>query len=108
MTIPEVKTMLESITGFSTKVAFDSFPEGEAPALPFICFIAPNTNNFGADNKTYHEINHIRIELYSVRRDLTSEGLIESKLDSNDIYWDRDSDYLDDEKCYMTVYEIEV
>lgn len=108
MTIAEVKTMLSSIQGFTDKVAYHSFPEGSAPALPFICFLETNTKNFGADSSVYYEIHHIQIELYSKLRDIVSEDLISQKLTDKNIYYNKAFTYLDDEKCFMTIYEIEV
>ena len=108
MTIAEVKTMLESIQGFNDKVAYHSFPVGDAPALPFICFIETNSNNFGADGIVYEAIHHIQVELYSRHRDLTSEKLIEDKLTENSIFYQVTPLFLDDEKCHETIYEIEV
>ena len=46
MTLGEFKELLET-TGLP--VAYYSFPENEAPSLPFICYISPGTDNFSAD-----------------------------------------------------------
>lgn len=62
MTMEDVKTLLES-TGLP--VAYRSFPEGGAPALPFLCYYSPYTNNFAADGVAYATINHINVELYT-------------------------------------------
>ena len=29
--------------------AYDHFAEGESPSPPFLCFLCPGSNNFGAD-----------------------------------------------------------
>lgn len=108
MTIAEVKTMLESIEGFGEKVAYHSFPVGDAPELPFICFIETNSNNFSADGIAYADIHHIQIELYSQYRDIESENLIQDKLTENTIFYQKTLVYLDDEKCFECIYEIEV
>lgn len=108
MTIAQVKTMLESIQGFGGKVAYHSFPVGYAPELPFICFLESNTNNFSADGIVYEEIHHIQIELYSKQRDIQSETLIGAKLTQNSIFYNKTLIYLDDEKCFECIFEIEV
>lgn len=108
MTIAQVYTMLTSITGFSDKVVYWAWPENKAPKLPFICYHTPDDNNFGADNAVFYAAKHFIIELYTKFKDETSEGLIEAKLTANDIYYTKQSSYLDDEKCYFTTYEIEV
>ena len=104
MTLAEIYTMLTGITGFSKKVAYRSFPKGEAPALPFICYLDTQTNNFVADNRVYAVIQEIDIELYTKTKDITSEALIEAALAANNIVWEKYEEYLDDEKVYEVIY----
>jgi len=108
MTLAEIKTMLESIDGFEDKVAYRAFPVKQAPALPFICYLDTSTDNFVADNKVYAVIQEIDIELYSKRKDLVSEGLIESKLAENNIVWNKYDEYIEDEKVYEVIYTITI
>ena len=104
MTLAEINTMLKSINGFSKKVAYRSFPVGQAPALPFICYMDTQTSNFVADNKVYAVIQEIDIELYSKLKDTVSEGLVEAKLAANNIVWEKYEEYLEDEEVYEVVY----
>lgn len=108
MTIDEVKTMLESITGFGTKVVYYQWPENGAPALPYICFFETGISPFSADGINYYNAKHISIELYTQMRDTASETLIETKLKAKNIFYSKEQTYLYDEKCYETIYEIEV
>lgn len=108
MTLKELKVILNGITGFDKKVAYRAFPAGEAPALPFICYTATSTDNFFADNKTYEVIQGIDIELYSKTKDETSEGLIEAALDTNNIGWNKDEEYIDSENVFEVIYSIEI
>jgi len=110
MTIAEVKTMLESISGFSNKVAYWAWPEDDssAPELPFICYYTPSNNSFGADNKVYYESNNYVVELYTLQKDTANEALIESKLAETGIFYRKTWNYIESEKCFMTQYEIEV
>lgn len=108
MTINDVKTMLKSIIGFENKVAYRAFPVNEAPKLPFICYQETGTNNFFADDTVFVSLSIVDIELYSVHRDLVSESLIENKLRENNITWDKDIEYIEDEKCYEVIYTVEV
>lgn len=103
MTLEELKTLLES-TGLP--VAYRAFPVGQAPPLPFICYLVDYSNNFDADNRVYHPIDHISIELYTEYKDPASETLVETALQN--ICWEKTEEYLDDERCYEILYEIEV
>lgn len=103
-----IMTLLSGIDGYTGKVAYHSFPIGEAPALPFIVFTEKGSDNFGADNIAYYGSIRLDIELYSRARNLTEEGKIEAALSGAGIYFDRSVEYLTDEKCFETIYEIEV
>lgn len=105
MTMEDVKTLLES-TGLP--VAYRSFPEGGAPALPFLCYYSPYTNNFAADGVAYATINHINVELYTQVKDPATEEKVEAALTQAGIYWEKSETYLEDEKCFQILYEIEV
>lgn len=104
----KLKKILESIPEFENKVAYRAFPVGEAPKLPFICYLQTGTNNFFADNKVYTTAKEVDIELYSQLRDEISEELIEEALYNNNITWTKSIEYLDDEKVYEVIYTVEV
>lgn len=103
MTLEELKELLKT-TGLP--VAYRSFPENEAPPLPFICFLVANSNNFIADGIVYQKTDHILVELYTKQKDVESEGRVEQVLSS--FVWEKTETYIDDEKCYQILYEIEV
>lgn len=103
MTLPEIKTMLDT-TGLP--VTYRAWPIDEAPPMPYICYLVAFSNNFGADNVVYWPINHLQIELYTELKDPESEGKVEAALSS--LYWEKTETYIDEEKCYQIMYEIEV
>lgn len=108
MTLAEVKTMLTGITGFTNKVAYYAWPEGQAPALPFICFLETGENTFSADGVVYSSAKQIQIELYTKAKSTTDEVLVETALTNNGLFYTKDETYLDDEKCWMITYSLEV
>lgn len=108
MSLSEVFEMLNGITGFKDKVAYRAFPVNHAPALPFICYLDTSTDNFFADNKVYTIIQEIDIELYSVRKDFVSEGLLEAELDAHNLTWQKYEEYISDEDMYEVVYTVTV
>lgn len=103
MTLQEIKAMLDT-TGLP--VTYRAWPIDEAPPMPYICYLVAFSNNFGADNVVYWPINHLQIELYTELKDPESEGKVESALSS--LYWDKTETYIDEERCYQILYEIEV
>ena len=103
MTLEDVAVLLET-TGYP--VAFQKWPEGAVPPMPYLVYLSPYTNNFAADGTAYFIVNHVQIELYTKLKDPVAEGKVEAALSS--LYWDKEQTYLDTEKCYQTIYEIEV
>lgn len=108
MSLAEFYTLLNSITGFTDKVAYRQFEENAAPALPFIVYYEESTSNFKADNKVYLKRRNIVVELYSQEKDQASEELIEKLFDDNQIPWDKTEEYIDSEHMYMVSYDITI
>lgn len=104
----DIPGILDGIEGFQGKVRFYAFPEGQAPALPYIVYIFPDEGGLGADNINYMPITSVQVELYSRLKDPASEAKIEATLTENNIYYTKGSTYLDDQQAWMTVYLFEV
>ncbi len=100
--LEEIKKMLGK-SGFP--VAYHSFPEGEAPAMPYIIYITPYSNNFKADGKVYSSSRHIQIELYTRHKDMHAEEKVEEVLEA--FYYKKNETGLDSESCYEVIYELE-
>lgn len=103
MTLSDLGALLET-TGLP--VVYRQWQEGTAPPMPYLVYLSPYTNNFAADGTAYFVVNHVQIELYTKLKDPVAEGKVEKALSS--LYWEKNSEYLDTEKCYQTIYEIEV
>ena len=103
MSLEENKKLLETA---GLPVAYRAFPVGNAPPLPFVCYLFSSTNNFNADDAVYQVINRISIELYTESKDLEAENAVEAALKG--LCWEKSEEYLDDEQCYEIIYEIEV
>lgn len=103
MTIEQFQEILKDC---KLPIAYYSFPEGEAPALPYICYLNPEDNNFAADGTVYHSSKVIHVELYTEKRDLEIEKAVEAVLSA--FFYEKTAIYLDDEKCYEILYELEV
>lgn len=88
--------------------AYWSFPEGEAPALPYLTYFENGTDNFGADNKVYHKIKSISVELLTKQKDPAAEAAVEAALDEAEIFWDKTETHLDDEDAFEVIYSLEV
>ena len=106
MTLSELFTVLDGV--LPGKVAYYSWPVGEAPPLPFICYFSTGTENFGADNIVYHSGTNIRIELYTEQKDQATEASLQAALTSAGLFWTREDLFLNDERCFETIYEVTI
>lgn len=101
--LEDMKTLLDT-TGYP--VVYYAWPEKKAPALPYICFLTAYSNNFGADDRVYYPVAHYQIELYTRCKNPEAEGKVEQALSS--YFWEKTETYLDTERCFQILYEVEV
>lgn len=102
MTLAEFGELLDK-TGLP--VAYRSF-NGKTPQLPYICYLNPYDNNFSADGKVYSVAKHIQVELYTKLKDEAIEEKVKEAL--SEFYYTRNEEYLQDEKCWQIIFELEV
>lgn len=105
MTYKEIYTMISS-AGYPC--AYYQYQEGEAPALPYILYYYPERNDFGADNTNYAKATDLNIEFYSAEKDFDAEAAIEQILESNDIWYSKEEQYIDSEHMYEVLYTMTV
>ncbi|MGF2618683.1 hypothetical protein [Bacillus cereus] len=105
MTLGEVTKILEA-TGYPVAYShFTATPVKPVPKPPYICFLVDGSANLMADNKVYHKINDLNIELYTVKKDLTAEAKLEQVLDDHEIPYDSYGTFIESEKMYQKIYE---
>lgn len=85
-------------------VAFSHFKT--ATRLPHITYTTPNDDEFNADNKNYHKMTDVDIELYTNKKDLQAEQAIESILDNNDLPYTAHQSYIESEEVFQKTYEV--
>lgn len=100
--------LIEIMEAMGIPFAYDHFAEGESPEPPFICYLVPQADNFAADGKVYFKANVIHIELYTDKKDLEVEGLVEAVLDEHGIFYDRSEVWIESEKLYEVLYSFEM
>jgi hypothetical protein len=106
MRLSELHTILE-VTGFP--VAYSHFIESEnepLPSPPFIAYLVSYSSNLYADNKVYKQIQNAQIELYTKRKDLEAEAIIEELLNENELPFYTSETFIDSEQIYQKIYEV--
>ena len=105
MLFKDVKDMIDDI---GLPNAYYAFPEGTETAPPFICFWYPQSDDIYADNSNYVQISNLQIELYTDKKDPSSEKQVEDVLRENNITWAKDETEIEAELMHMVRYSTEV
>ena len=105
MTFQEVSSMIGE---FGIDYAYYQFAKGTDQATPFVCFFYSDNNDLLADDSNYQKIENLNIELYTDEKDFTLEAQVEAVLSDHGMVWSRSETYLDDEKMYEVIYEMDV
>ncbi len=99
--IEEGKKLLEA-TGLP--VAYHQF--GEEKDLPFLVYYIPDSNIIAADDGVYQKVSVLRVELYTEKKDIAMEALVELVL--SNFYYTKSETYIESEKMYEIIYEMEM
>lgn len=101
-----LESLKEKLVSTGLPVAYRAFPEEDAPDLPFICYLCTDDYPLFADGAVYYDYDNVRVELYTAYKDPNTEALVEAAL--ADYHRKKDETYIDTERCYLIIYEIEV
>ena len=105
MTYDEIMSLAEEM---GLPFAYDHFAEGESPDPPFLIFLFPRSDNFSADGAVYFKIDVLHFELYTDAKAPDVEAQIEAVLDAHGFYYNKSEVWIEDEKLYEVLYEMEV
>ena len=88
--------------------AYHHFAEGESPKPPFLIFLSPGEHTFSADNIMYHSFKKLDIELYTDEKSPETEEHVEEVLLRHNIYYTKTEVWIESERLYEVLYEMEV
>lgn len=104
MTLEELALRLKTT---DLPVTYRAWPEdGDVPPLPYICYLGTDTDGVFADGGVYFSWENVRVELYTALKDPALEKTVEEAL--RGFHWKKSETYIDTERCYLILYEIEV
>ena len=95
--------VLEMMEEMGLPFAYGHFVEGEAPEPPFAVFLYPRADNFSADGVAYFKRNELDIEVYT-----ELEEAVEAVLLKHGIFYGKSEVWIESEKLYEVLYEMEV
>ena len=105
MELVEFKQILERA---GLPVAYRGFPASACPDMPFITYRETGTDNFGADGIVYAEIRQIQVDLFTKNKEVNTEKRLEAVFEAASIFWDKENEDDDDERCHIVTYETEI
>lgn len=105
MTYESIKELLDEI---GLPYTYHHWDVENVPELPWIVFDYPEQNDFLADNRIYQKITALQIDLYTDRKDLQTEAMVEQVLEQNGIVYTKEETYIASEKMYEITYETEL
>ena len=105
MTYEEIAVMMQEI---GLPFAYHHFAEGESPNPPFVIFLSPGEHTFGADDLMYVSFKKLNIELYTDEKSPETEERVEEVLLRYNIYYTKSEVWIESEKLYEILYELEV
>jgi len=108
MTQAELYQALKSLGMPVVYSHFDTDPDNPPPSPPYIAYLFIGNDDFIADNVNYKSIDNYQIELYTNKKDLASEKLVEDKLKELDLPYFKLETWIESEKLFQVVYQIQL
>lgn len=105
MTYEEINEMMQEM---DCPFAYHHFAKGESPDPPFLLFLSPGEHIFSADNLMYYSFKQLDIELYTDKKSPEVEERVEEILRQHHIYYDKTESWIESERLYEVLYEMEV
>lgn len=100
--------VLEMAEEMGLPFAYGHFAEGQSPEPPFLVFRYPESRNFPADGIGYYRKQRLHFELYTDFKSVELEEQIEGVLERWGIFYARSEVWIESERLYEVLYEMEV
>ncbi len=103
--------LYQALKSLGLPVAYSHFTETTGkpvPDPPFITYLATYSSDFQADNRNYKKIRNFQVELYTSKKDLAAEKLLEDLLDELELPYTESETYLESESLYQRIYDIQL
>lgn len=98
--------LYQALKSLGIPVSYGEF--NVAPPPPFITYLFAYSSDMNADNHNYLEISNYQIELYTTKKDLAREKLVQDKLKELRIPYSKTESWLESEKLRQVIYEIQL
>lgn len=87
-------------------VARGSFKKAQPP--PYIIYVFSHSSNFSADSTVYLKRDNYQVELYTEKKDIALEEILEGIFYAHGIFYDKSETQLESEGLLEILYEIQM
>lgn len=103
--------LYQELESLGLPIAYGEFEVSEdypAPEPPYLIYQFSYSNDLIADNHNYVDVGNFQIELYTNKKDLAREALIQDKLKELHLPYAKSETWLDTERMRQIIYEIQL
>jgi hypothetical protein len=87
-------------------VARGGFKKAQAP--PYIVYVFSHSSNYAADSKVYVKRDNYQVELYTEKKDIALEEILEGIFDAHGLFYDKTETQLESEGLIEVLFEIQM
>ena len=98
--------LYQALKSLGMPVAYGSFSTPVTP--PFITYQFAYSSDLIADNQNYVDISNFQVELYTAKKDLAAEKLVQDKLKELGLPYAKTEAWIEEEKLYQIIYEVQL
>lgn len=103
--------LYQALKSLGVPVAYSHFMESTGkpiPDPPYIVYLSTTSQDFQADNRNFYPVRTFQVELYTAKKDLAAEKILEDKLNELELPYTATEIYLESESMFQRVYEIQI
>lgn len=98
--------LFQELKSLGLPIIYDSFNGPTTP--PFITYLFTYDSDLKADNHNYAEISNFQVELYTRRKDLAAEKLVQDKLKELRLPYAKREFFIESESLRQVIYEVQL
>lgn len=100
--------LLNVLKSSGIKFVYSHWPENVDPSPPYGVYLLTEETVFYADGEMYFRSAKYQVELYTSKKTPRVEKTLENAMEKAGIVFAKSETYIDSEKLFETLYEIEV
>lgn len=104
----DFRQMLGLFETYGIPITYYSYPERQAPELPYAVYYFPDARPESADNINWSGISTLNVELYTREKDFLLEHTVGEILSSYELAYTKSETYINTEHMFQVLFQTEV